>query len=127
MNRSRRTYATLLTQASYLPGVLVLEHGLRAVQSAYPLVVMITPALPENILQVLHNRGLRTYKVDHLAPEEGRFELAVHDSRFADTWTKLRYSQPRVVHSPLTMSGGSNSCNMRYGECKPEGQHLSFL
>lgn len=83
-------YVTLLTKTSYLPGTLVLDYGLRAVGSKYPLVVMTTPALPEDARDVLKKRGITTREVDTLQPEEGAHTLAAHDARFADTWTKLR-------------------------------------
>ncbi|KAJ4486271.1 glycosyltransferase family 8 protein [Lentinula aciculospora] len=50
---SRKAFVTLLTKTSYLPGVLVLDHGLRAVESKYPLVVMVTPTLGEDARAVL--------------------------------------------------------------------------
>jgi len=87
---SKRAYVTLLTKTSYLPGALVLDYGLRAVHSKYPLVVMATPALPENVKDVLKKRGILIREVDPLKPEEGTHVLAAHDERFADTWTKLR-------------------------------------
>ncbi|KAG6841258.1 hypothetical protein C0991_000398 [Blastosporella zonata] len=83
-------YVTLLTKTSYLAGTLVLDHGLRTVQSKYPLVVMVTPSLPSEARDVLHKRGILTREVDTLEPKEGSHVLAVHDARFADTWTKLR-------------------------------------
>lgn len=83
-------YVTLLTKTSYLPGTLVLDYGLRAVDSKYPLVVMITPSLPEEARTVLEKRGIKTREVQTLQPEEGVHSLAAHDVRFADTWTKLR-------------------------------------
>lgn len=82
-------YATLLTNTSYLPGVLILDHSLRQVQSKYPLVVMITPSLPQTAVDVLHKREITTILVQSLVPDQGRFNIAA-DERFADTWTKLR-------------------------------------
>ena len=84
-------YVTLLTKASYLPGALVVEHSLRSVKSQYPLVVMVTPTVPKEARDVLQKRGIITEEVDFLHPKEGTHKLADHDSRFGDTWTKLRY------------------------------------
>jgi hypothetical protein len=84
-------YVTLLTKASYLPGTLVLDYGLRTVGSQYPLVVMVTPSLPDAAKSVLHKRGILIREVDGLHPHDGQHVLAAHDVRFADTWTKLRY------------------------------------
>ncbi|TFK43723.1 glycosyltransferase family 8 protein [Crucibulum laeve] len=87
---SRCAYVTLLTKSSYLPGTLVLDYGLRAVGSKYPLVVMATPALPAEARKVLHKCGIPIREVNTLIPEEGAHTLNNHDARFADTWTKLR-------------------------------------
>jgi len=84
-------YVTLLTQTSYLAGVLVLDQSLRSVGSKYPLVVMVTPSLPDDVRAVLRNRRIRTRDVDSLQPPDRNHTLAEHDIRFADTWTKLRY------------------------------------
>jgi hypothetical protein len=83
-------YVTLLTQASYLAGVLVLDQSLRSVGSQYPLVVMVTPSLPDDVRAVLRKRRIRTRDVDSLQPPDRNHTLAEHDVRFADTWTKLR-------------------------------------
>lgn len=84
-------YVTLLTKTSYLPGALVLDYSLRSVGSQYPLVVMATPKLPQEAREVLKNKGITIKEVEYLQPEEGVHSLGGHDSRFADTWTKLRY------------------------------------
>lgn len=89
---SKGAYVTLLTRTSYLPGTLVLDYGLRSVQSKYPLVVMATKSLPQDARNVLQNRGILIREVETLRPEEGTHSLAVHDARFADTWTKLRFA-----------------------------------
>ncbi|KAF8973912.1 nucleotide-diphospho-sugar transferase [Flammula alnicola] len=87
---SKYAYVTLLTTTSYLAGVLVLDHCLRAVNSKYPLVVMVTPSLPEDVRAVLRKRPIPTREVEWLQPPTGTHTLHVHDARFADTWTKLR-------------------------------------
>ncbi|KAF8912780.1 nucleotide-diphospho-sugar transferase [Gymnopilus junonius] len=87
---SKYAYVTLLTKNSYLAGVLVLDLCLRMVDSKYPLVVMVTPSLPEEAKAVIHKRHILTREVKILRPPEGKHTLAADDSRFADTWTKLR-------------------------------------
>jgi hypothetical protein len=87
---SKCAYVTLLTNTAYLPGALVLDYGLRAAGSKYPLVVMVTPSLPDAARAVLHKRGILMRKVDSLHPPE-KHVLSAHDARFTDTWTKLRY------------------------------------
>ncbi|KAH7931120.1 glycosyltransferase family 8 protein [Leucogyrophana mollusca] len=83
-------YVTLLTKTSYLPGVLVLDYTLRAVASRYPLLVMVTPSLPQEAKDVLNRKGISMKEVSSLQPPEGLHNLSSHDARFTDTWTKLR-------------------------------------
>jgi hypothetical protein len=89
MNRNA-AYVTLLTRSAYLPGALVVDHCLRSVGSRYPLVAMVTSTLPQDAREVLNKRGIRVRDVDSLHPSDAH-RLAAHDSRFADTWTKLMY------------------------------------
>jgi hypothetical protein len=89
----RAAYVTLLTTTSYLPGVLVLDRTLRSVDSAFPLVVMVTPMLPQDARSVLERRGIPMRPIESLRPPEGKHSLSTHDARFADTWTKLRCVQ----------------------------------
>ncbi|OBZ79556.1 Galactinol synthase 1 [Grifola frondosa] len=86
----KAAYVTLLTKSAYLPGVLVLHHSLVSVRSQYPLVVIATPTLPQDAREVVSKRGIAIREVDQLQPEDGVHNLSAHDSRFADTWTKLR-------------------------------------
>ncbi|KAF8446051.1 glycosyltransferase family 8 protein [Boletus edulis BED1] len=86
----KAAYATLLTNTSYLPGVLVLEYTLRAVGSEYSLVVMATPALPPQARGILARRGVRVIDIQPLHPPAGLHTLSRHDARFTDTWAKLR-------------------------------------
>lgn len=95
-------YVTLLTTTSYLAGVLVLHSCLRAVNSKYPLVVMVTPLLPEDARAVLRKRRICIREVKSLQPPEGRHATVSHDARFADTWTKLR-----CLWLPLYIEGES--------------------
>lgn len=84
-------YVTLLTKDAYLPGTLVVDQCLRSVGSKYPLVVMVTPTLSQEARVLLKKKGIVMKNVDPLLPSDGVHKLAAHDSRFADTWTKLRY------------------------------------
>ncbi|KAJ4001048.1 nucleotide-diphospho-sugar transferase [Lentinula boryana] len=87
---SRKAFVTLLTKISYLPGVLVLAHGLKSVGSKYPLVVMVTPTLEVDARNILEKSSIEMYSVHALMPESSRHTVADHDARFRDTWTKLR-------------------------------------
>ena len=83
-------FVTLLTKPAYLPGTLVLHQSLMDVGTQYPFVVMVTPTVTEDDREILVKRGIMVRDIDSLAPEAGRNNLAAHDARFRDTWTKLR-------------------------------------
>ncbi|TBU49677.1 nucleotide-diphospho-sugar transferase [Dichomitus squalens] len=51
---------------------------------------MVTPSLPAEARAVIAKRGIIIRDIDHLYPKEGTHKLTEHDSRFRDTWTKLR-------------------------------------
>jgi hypothetical protein len=85
---STLVYATLLTNLTYLPGVLVLQASLKRVSSVHPLVVFVVPGLSQDALAILESAGLRVVKVEWLEPTH-KTDLDAHDARFADTWTKL--------------------------------------
>lgn len=87
---SDSAYVTLLTSLSYLAGVLVLNQSLRQVKSRYKLVVMVTPSLPESARKVLRRQRITIIEVESLSPPEGKHNLHAQESRFVDTWTKLR-------------------------------------
>ena len=114
----RAAYATLLTKPNYLTGVLVLHHSLVSVGYRYPLLVMVTHTVRQEVRDLLTKRGMLVRSVDHLKPSEGTHSLSPHDARFGDTWTKLR-SVLRVPGAPLpptdgTLAESSNSPNMMY-------------
>ncbi|MCJ1322436.1 hypothetical protein MMC15_007784 [Xylographa vitiligo] len=89
-----RAWATLLTRASYLPGVLTLAHTLRTHQTAHPLLVLVTPSLPASAVRALElERGLNP--LIHIVPTTPLLPPPHHTptliaARFEDTWTKLR-------------------------------------
>lgn len=87
-----RAWVTLLTRPSYLPGVITLVYSLQKHSSVYPLVVLITPSLPDSCVHALelearHNPLLIFHQVEPLLPA-GPVTLIA--ARFEDTWTKLR-------------------------------------
>ncbi|KAF5375112.1 hypothetical protein D9758_000170 [Tetrapyrgos nigripes] len=86
----KAAYTTLLTRSSYLPGLLTVWHGLKRVNSKYPLVVMVTPELPQEARDILRRNDIPMYQIDTLLPAPDRHSVAEHDARFGDTWTKLR-------------------------------------
>ncbi|KAI9457740.1 nucleotide-diphospho-sugar transferase [Russula earlei] len=85
----KAAYVTLLTKDSYLPGALALERSLKSVASRYPLVLLVTPTLPQRTRDALSRRNVQFREIQPLQPEGGSI-LATHDERFADTWSKLR-------------------------------------
>ncbi|KAJ7492501.1 nucleotide-diphospho-sugar transferase [Mycena latifolia] len=86
----KAAYVTLLTKVSYLAGALVLDAGLKDTESKYPLVVMVTPEVPQEARDVLIKRGIPLRDIRSLQPGEGVHSLADSDARLRDTWTKLR-------------------------------------
>ncbi|GAA5912211.1 hypothetical protein JCM8208_000933 [Rhodotorula glutinis] len=83
----RRAFVTLLTNAKYLPGLLVLDHTLKQVGTKYPLVVLTTPSFPEEHLALLEALGMGTKRIELLEP---RGEMMLIAERFKDTWSKLQ-------------------------------------
>ncbi|KAG7289746.1 hypothetical protein NEMBOFW57_006122 [Staphylotrichum longicolle] len=65
---SDKIWATLITNDSYLPGLLTLEFSLRRVGSKYPLVALHTGSLPPKTLHALTARGIPTQQVPYLLP-----------------------------------------------------------
>ncbi|EGS18334.1 transferase-like protein [Thermochaetoides thermophila DSM 1495] len=105
---SKKIWTTLLTNTSYLPGVLALHHSLTHLShSSHPLVVLYTDALPPAALAALDIRGIPHQKVNPdpyqpyvpshpLTSRGGKSEATnpnafafAHDPRFRDCWTKL--------------------------------------
>lgn len=91
-----RAWLTLVTRASYLPGLAVLVDSLYKHGSKHPLIVQYTTDLPEDCikcLQLLH--GLYPLclpqRVESIPLPDGLEPVA---ARFADTLTKLRAFQP---------------------------------
>ncbi|KAI0082182.1 nucleotide-diphospho-sugar transferase [Panus rudis PR-1116 ss-1] len=87
-----KVWATLLTKSQYLPGALVLDWSLKNVKSKYPLVVMVTPSLPDEAKAILRNRKIIIHEVDMLHPENNpnATKLGENFAHFGDTWSKLR-------------------------------------
>ena len=90
----QRAWVTLLTRSSYLPGVITLAHSLSTHATLYPLIVLVTPSLPESSVRALelesvHNPLVVVHPVEPLLlPNNQKMTLIA--SRFEDTWTKLR-------------------------------------
>lgn len=83
----KKAWVTLITKASYLPGLLVLHYSLRRARSAYPLVALYTDAFPSEGHAALDTRNITKRRITELLPSTDRSYGA--DPRFADTWSKL--------------------------------------
>lgn len=89
---AKRAWVTLLTRSSYLPGVITLAYTLREHSTAYPLIVLTTPSLPQSALHALEleakfNDRVIVQQIEPLLPPGSVTLIA---ARFEDTWTKLR-------------------------------------
>jgi inositol 3-alpha-galactosyltransferase len=83
----------LITNESYLPGVIALAYSLSLHRTAYPLLVLVTPSLSTSCLEALkseivQNPLIQIHHVKLLEPTNQETNNQV--PRFKDTWTKLR-------------------------------------
>ncbi|KAG8428751.1 hypothetical protein J3459_002439 [Metarhizium acridum] len=63
---SDKAWVTLITNESYLPGLLTLNHSLRTVKSAYPLVALYTPPpSPPHVWLPFSRRGIPSIPVPY--------------------------------------------------------------
>lgn len=108
-------FVTLLTKDEYLPGALVVDLCFKEVGSSYPFVVLVTNTLSQDSRKILLNRGIRVRDVEQLLPLSNKHTLAVHDARFADTWTKLRCGL-HILSQKISYSVSelSDSLSMRF-------------
>ncbi|KAB8349513.1 hypothetical protein FH972_023539 [Carpinus fangiana] len=87
-------YATLITRASYLAGVIILAHSLRKHGNSLPLVILYTDSLSDDSLQAINleadSLNLTLFPVEELCPPAAHAPMSLIAARFADTWTKLR-------------------------------------
>ncbi|KAK4869781.1 hypothetical protein LT330_005505 [Penicillium expansum] len=96
----KRIWASLITNMSYLPGLLTLHHSLNhpspdpsiTNQSAtqgtkYPFVAFYTSTFPAEGLKILQSRNISSQWVPSVTPASTR--SYAKDPRFAETWNKL--------------------------------------
>ncbi|KAK4234486.1 glycosyl transferase [Achaetomium macrosporum] len=91
---SEKIWACLVTNESYLRGLLTLAFSLRRVHSRYPLVALYTASLDDATRGAMSARGIPTQRVPYLRPSPPRPRPVVagaydHDPRFRDAFTKL--------------------------------------
>ncbi|PAV22458.1 nucleotide-diphospho-sugar transferase [Pyrrhoderma noxium] len=92
MGKGRGAFVTLLTKPSYLAGTLVVDYGLRKVNSKYPFVAMISLDLPQTCVDILKLRGIETVPIQRLTPKSMHNGI-IKEERFRDTWCKLAIFQ----------------------------------
>jgi len=82
-------WVTLLTQPSYLVGVKALHRSLQKSGTQWPLVVMVTSNVEQDVRDALVQDGCIVHPVEHLAPQA---ELTQHYAlpQFGEVWNKLR-------------------------------------
>ena len=81
-------WVTLLTQPGYLPGVRTLRASLARSGTRYPLLVMVTSGIDDDVRRILADDGCLVREVEPLRPtsDDG---AGYANARFAEVWTKL--------------------------------------
>ncbi|KAK2739312.1 hypothetical protein CKAH01_07262 [Colletotrichum kahawae] len=85
--QSDKVWASLITNMSYLPGLLTLHHSLVSSNTAYPFIALHTDSFPEEGRAAVAARGIPLQRVPRLSPADTRDYP--REPRFQDTWTKL--------------------------------------
>ncbi|MGP3593693.1 glycosyltransferase family 8 protein [Vagococcus sp. WN89Y] len=88
MSHGAFAWATLLTQPGYLPGVEALARSLRATDSRWPLVVMVTESIDETTRQRLRDVACIVRDVPVIGPNPALAHRYAN-ARFAEVWSKL--------------------------------------
>ena len=91
----RAAYATFLAGSrDYWKGVVGLAKGLRAVNSAYPLVVAVLPDVPEDHRQKLLAQGCVVREIVPVYPPESQTQFAM--AYYVINYSKLRIWEVRT-------------------------------
>jgi len=83
-------YATFISNDNYLPGALVLAYCHQLVKSEYPFIILATPSLSQHARAIITKAGITLIDIESLVPAREQYDPSVTDSRFHETWTKLR-------------------------------------
>ncbi|KAH8920643.1 glycosyltransferase family 8 protein [Atractiella rhizophila] len=92
MSDKQSVWAVLVTQESYIPGVLVLHHSLKEQKTVYPLVVHALAKLPQKARDVLQIAGIEVIDEEPVLPG-GKNAHKINNlfrPRFADAYSKLK-------------------------------------
>lgn len=102
----RRTWVTLVTRSSYTPGVLALKASLDAIGTAYPLLVLVTSALPAEDREILSALGCALHDIEHIP-----------NSSVVASWS----SHWSVERLPARADGGQGRCLLQAGCVRSRG------
>lgn len=83
-------YATFISKDDYLPGALVLAYCHHMTRSVYPFVILATPSLSQKARAIIKKLGITLVDIESLVPAREQYDPSVTDTRFRETWTKLR-------------------------------------
>ncbi|CAE6476571.1 unnamed protein product [Rhizoctonia solani] len=91
----QKAWVSLITDKTYVAGLLVLLSSLKHHGTKYPMVAMVNPLrddsterLPQEYRNILTSVGIVLREVDYLIPQSGGYRGV--EARFIDTWSKLR-------------------------------------
>ena len=83
-------YATFISKDDYLPGALVLAYCHHMTRSIYPFIILATPSLSQKARAIIKKLGITLIDIETLVPAREQYDPSVTDTRFRETWTKLR-------------------------------------
>ena len=83
-------YATFISKDDYLPGALVLAYCHHMTRSIYPFIILATPSLSQKARAIIKKLGINLIDIETLVPAREQYDPSVTDTRFRETWTKLR-------------------------------------
>ncbi len=83
---NKYSYITLLSDDSYIYGVILLSESLKGVKSKYSLEVMVTPNVSKTILNILDQLKLKYTIIDTIGREDFNKQFAEVNSPFIKVW-----------------------------------------
>lgn len=100
-NSKKRAYITFLAgNGDYIKGVVGLAKGLRKVNSAYPLVVVVLPDVPEEHRRILESQGCIVIEIEPVYPPESQTQFAM--AYYVINYSKLRIWKVWVTRVSFT-------------------------
>ena len=83
-------HCTFISKDDYLAGALVLAYCHQMTNSIYPFIILATPSLSQHARAVIKSLGITLIDIETLGPSREQYDPSVTDTRFSETWTKLR-------------------------------------